>query len=123
MNSTNTLHVRVADGFWGRFRGLMLTSHLAPDAALLMTRCPSIHTCFMRYALDVAFLDDQGCVVKLAHAMRPWRASFGGRGAAHVLELAEGGLARFDLRLGDRIALSAHAHHAPQRAALQGEAS
>lgn len=117
----NTLHVRVASGFWGRFRGLMLTPALAPDAALLITRCPSIHTCFMRYPLDVAFLDDGGCIVKLVPALRPWRASLGGRRVAHVLELAVGGLARFDLRLGDQVALSAHARPAPPRIALQGE--
>jgi uncharacterized membrane protein (UPF0127 family) len=101
------LKIQRATGFWSRFKGLMLTAGLQPDRALLITRCPSVHTCFMRYALDLAYLDERGHVVKLVRGVKPWRMSLGGRSAAHVLELAAGGIERLDIRIGDRIDLQA----------------
>ena len=97
------LAVTVASGFWGRFRGLMLHPGLAPDQAVLLADCASVHTCFMRFALDVVYLDREGTVVRLVPRLRPWRFSAGGKGAAHVLELAAGGIARFGIRAGERL--------------------
>ena len=102
MATTRTLQIDTAKGFWSRFKGLMLTPLLEQDRALLITRCPSVHTCFMRYALDLVWLDQDGRVVNLVTAQRPWRISFGGPGATQVLELAAGGIVRHAIRLGDR---------------------
>lgn len=97
------LAITVASGFWSRFLGLMLRAGLPPDRGLLLASCPSVHTCFMRFALDVVYLDRQGIVTKLAPHLNPWRFSAGGKGAAHVLELAAGGIARFGIRVGERL--------------------
>ena len=81
--------VRVADRFFTRFRGLMLRKRLAPGEGLLLTRCGSIHCCFMRFPIDVVYLDEEMTVVG-KETVRPWR--LGGRfaGARHVLEVAAG---------------------------------
>ena len=79
----------------------MLTAHLPSDRGLLLEGCPSVHTCFMRYAIDVVYLDRLGAIVKLVPELRPWRFSLGGPNAAHALELAAGSIARLGLRVGD----------------------
>ncbi len=67
----------------------------------------------MRYAIDVLYLDEAGQVVKCVPNLKPWRASFGwtergaqakrhGR-ARHVLELAAGTIAQWDIETGDRL--------------------
>ncbi len=92
-----------ATGFWQRFRGLMWTDALAEDHALLIEHCASVHTFFMRFALDVVYLNKQMQIVKLEMNVPPWRLSWGGSGARHTLEMAAGGIERFKLNIGDTI--------------------
>ncbi|AKJ31663.1 DUF192 domain-containing protein [Caldimonas brevitalea] len=115
------LRVRVAVRFWSRWRGLMLSPPLRPDAGLLIPRCASVHTCFMRYALDLVYLDAAGRVVACVPALKPWRANVcrvrgphhGAAPAAlarHCLELAAGTVAALGIRPGDAFA---HGYFAP----------
>ena len=91
---------RVASSFVARFRGLMLTASLEPGTGLLFPRTSSVHTHFMRYPLDVVFLDADRRVVSIRSGLRPWRFA-SCRGAAAVLELAGGEAARLGLAEGD----------------------
>ena len=69
-----------------RLLGLALLARAPPrGCALLLPRCRSVHTAGMRFALDVAFLDAAGRVVRVARAVPPWRL-VSCRGAAAVLE-------------------------------------
>ena len=83
----NGVRAEVASTFWQRFMGLMGRSPLPPGEGLLIPRCSSIHTCFMRFAIDATFLDGDDNVVKVVRNIRPWRLCvWGGRRAAKVLE-------------------------------------
>jgi uncharacterized membrane protein (UPF0127 family) len=63
----------------------------------------SVHTGFMRFAIDVVFLDKDLSVLKVAQRLRPWRAA--SRWGAHqALELPEGECERLGIRVGDRLA-------------------
>lgn len=97
------LNITVASNFWLRFKGLMLTKPLAVDAALLIPRCSSVHTFFMRFALDLVYLNKQGSVVKLVKNVKPWRMSWGGAGATQTLEMTTGGIERFAIQQGDQL--------------------
>jgi uncharacterized membrane protein (UPF0127 family) len=79
--------VRVATSMWSRFWGLMGRRALAEDSGLLIRPCSSVHTFFMRFPIDVVFIARDGRVVKIASAMKPWRAALGGPGAHSALEL------------------------------------
>ena len=115
---TSQPELAVARSFWQRFKGLMLSKPLPLGHALLIERCTSVHTFFMRYALDLAYLDQHGTVVKLVCQVKPWRMSWGGRGAAHILELTAGGVARHGVEVGDVVTLSqtGEKQHATQAA-------
>jgi uncharacterized protein len=82
-----------------RLRGLLGRSGLPSGEGLLLRPAGSIHTAFMRFAIDAVFLDATDRVVKVASALRPWRAA-ACRGARAVLELPAGEAARRGLRPG-----------------------
>ena len=92
----------IASSFVARFRGLMLTASLAPGTGLLFPRTSSVHTHFMRYPIDVVFLDRERRVVSIRHRLRPWRFA-SARGAASVLELPAGTCARVGLTVGETL--------------------
>jgi uncharacterized protein len=87
-----------------RLRGLLGRSGLASGEGLLLRPAGSIHTAFMRFSIDAVFLDRADRVVKVAAALRPWRAAVC-RGARSVLELPAGEAARRGLRPGVSITL------------------
>jgi uncharacterized protein len=73
----------------------------SPDEALLLPRCRAVHTAFMRFPIDLLYLQD-GRVVAMQPDLPPWRVSFGPPGT-DALELPAGTLARLDVRLGERL--------------------
>ena len=68
-------HVQPARSFWARLKGLMGCKNLALGSGLLLDPCPQIHTCFMRFPIDVIFLDKTNHVVAVLENMPPWRMS------------------------------------------------
>jgi uncharacterized membrane protein (UPF0127 family) len=99
-----TLHIQTANNFRQRLQGLLFRPALQAHQALLITRCNSVHTCFMGYALDLAYLDAQGQVLGVVHNLKPWRLSWGPRGSRQVLEMRSGSLARLGMAPGQTLA-------------------
>jgi hypothetical protein len=84
--------ILVADGYWSRFVGLQFRRRLPVDSGLLIVPCPAIHTCFVRFALDLIWLDREGRVVELRRGVAPWRTASGPSGTFAVVETARGAL-------------------------------
>jgi uncharacterized membrane protein (UPF0127 family) len=93
----------VADGFFSRLRGLLGRRQLPPGHGLLIRPSSSVHTWFMRFPIDVLFLDRELRVLKIRKHMRPWRLAARFR-ADSALELAAGECDRLRLGVGDRLA-------------------
>lgn len=96
---------RVASGPWSRFWGLMGRRQLPPGHALLLQPCTSIHMFFMRFPIDVVFLDHSNTVVKVVHQIKPWRIALGG-GGKKALELPAGAAAAGGVQRGDVLSFS-----------------
>jgi uncharacterized protein len=94
----------VADRPHTRLRGLLGRPGLLPGEGLLLRPSPSIHTWFMRFPIDVVFLDAELRVIGVRESVRPWRLA-GQRRARAALELAAGEAARRGISTGDRIRL------------------
>jgi uncharacterized membrane protein (UPF0127 family) len=94
----------VADSFRLRLRGLMGRKSLAGDEGLLLIGSPSIHTSFMKFPIDVLFLDRELTVIALKEGLKPWRIS-SRRKAKHILELRSGEAARRNVGAGARLRL------------------
>jgi uncharacterized membrane protein (UPF0127 family) len=58
---------------------------------------------FMRFAIDVVFVDRAGRVVRVAERVAPWRTAVFGRGATEVLELPAGTAAETRTQAGDEL--------------------
>ena len=91
---------------WERFRGLMLREGLADGEGLLFPDCRSIHMCFMRFAIDAVYLDEGNRVVKVVHALKPWRLSACWQ-AQSVLEMPAGVAQAAGLQVAHRLRLEA----------------
>jgi uncharacterized membrane protein (UPF0127 family) len=89
-----------------RNKGLLGRPGLADGHALILAPCSSIHTFFMQFAIDVAFVDRNGVVLRVRKVLGPWRLQIALRAFA-VIEFASGNLDRSDTRTGDRLYLAA----------------
>jgi len=85
------LTITRADTFWARCKGLLGVRHLDAGQALWLAPCRAVHTCGMRIAIDVVFLDAGGRVLRVVHSLVPWRLVVCLR-AASVVELAAGSM-------------------------------
>ena len=97
--------VQAASGFLERLRGLLARPMPGPDQGMYIEPCSAIHTFFMSYAIDCAFLAPTGDVLHVAHRLGPWRAAGPVAGARGVLELAPGRLAETGTDVGDVLVL------------------
>lgn len=93
-------HCRVAASFSSRFRGLMGVAQLPPGSGLLLPRTSSVHTHFMRFPIDVVFLDSDLRIISIVKALGPWRMA-GAKTASSTLELAAGECERLGLHEGE----------------------
>lgn len=101
-------HVEIADSFWSRSRGLLGRDSLAEGHALWiqgtrLVACNSIHTWFMRFAIDAVFVDRDLRVRKIYRDLGPWRVTIPASGAFSVFELPAGALAGQTIEVGDQL--------------------
>jgi hypothetical protein len=97
-----------AGGLRGQSRGLLGRDSLDPDAGLLFengrfTPFMWMHMFFMRFAIDIVFLDRSDHVIKINRGLKPWRVSSVVVGARNALELASGAAVRSSTEVGDKI--------------------
>lgn len=90
--NSSLIHIEIADTFWKRAIGLIGKPRMEAGRGLLIPDCRSIHTGFMRFPLDLVFLDRNGRVVNIVRNVRPWRVVWGGGQARSVLEVQSGWL-------------------------------
>lgn len=89
-----------------RRKGLLGRDGLSPGTALIIAPSNAIHTFFMRFPIDVAFVAKDGRVVKVRTGVGPWRMSAAFRAFA-VVELPTGTLERSATAAGDRLSVAA----------------
>jgi uncharacterized protein len=90
----------IPESAFGRMRGLLGRDGLDPDGGMLIDRAPSVHMFFMRFPIDVVFLDRDWKVVGVRRRLRPWRVA-GARHAVAALELPAGVAAEAGIEEGD----------------------
>ena len=83
-----------------RRKGLLGKDRLPVAEALVLAPCEAVHTFFMRFPIDVAFISRDGVVVRVRRGLRPWRIA-AALSAFATVETAAGTLAR--VTEGDRL--------------------
>jgi uncharacterized membrane protein (UPF0127 family)/CheY-like chemotaxis protein len=97
----------LADNPFTRTKGLLGRASLEPGEGLLLATS-GIHTCFMRFPIDVVFLDEELMVIGAIKRLNPWRIVTR-RGAKATVELAAGEIDRHGLEPGERLAVTQRA--------------
>jgi uncharacterized membrane protein (UPF0127 family) len=87
-----------------RRTGLLKHSRLAEGEGLWIFPCEAVHTFFMKFALDLIYLDRKKRVKSVVQSVKPWRLS--ACFLAHsVIELPVGTIERTGTQKGDEIEL------------------
>jgi len=94
---------RSARTYWSRLVGLLGRSSLRPGEALVLDPCSSVHTAFMRFAIDVVYVDRSRQVLKVCPGLKPFRLSGVLRPGCSVIELPGGTIASTGTALGDQL--------------------
>lgn len=94
---------RVARSLRDRTIGLLGTPQPGPGDGLLIERTQSIHMFFMRYPIDVVFVDRDARVTRCVPGLRPWRVVWWARGARDCIELGVGSIAASGTQVGDQM--------------------
>lgn len=95
-----------ASTFLSRGRGLMMAPPLPDGGGLVIDPCNSIHMFFMRYPLDILFIDKNGAVVFMYNGIKPWRVGRIVKGAKFAVELPVGAIATSHTQVGDTVEMA-----------------
>jgi uncharacterized membrane protein (UPF0127 family) len=92
----------LADTSEKRRTGLLKHDHLDPGKGLWIVPCESVHSFFMKFAIDLVYMDRNKKVRKVRHGMVPWRMS-ACLSAHSILELPAGAVAASGTQAGDQL--------------------
>lgn len=92
-----------AQNFCQRLTGLMGRSELGSTQAMWLERCNWIHTCFMRFSLDLIFVNDEMKVEDITFNVVPWRFGMPVWKASSVFEFKAGTLKTLKVSKGDQL--------------------
>ena len=94
--------VEVANTSETRRVGLLKHTRLEPGSGLWIVPCESVHTFFMKFPIDLVYLDKKRKVKKVRHAVPAWRLS-ACLTAHSILELPAGTVEKSGTQAGDEL--------------------
>ncbi len=97
--------MEVADTGAKRNKGLLGRKFLAPGEGLWIRPCEAVHTFWMRFPIDLVYMDRKKRIRKLVSAVPAWRLS-GCLWAHSVLELPQGTIHSTQTQVGDTLGFS-----------------
>lgn len=93
----------IAESYMSRFLGLMGRKTIPQNEAICFPRCNSIHTFFMRFPIDVILVGEDGKIVSVVQAMKPWRLLLPRKGVKHIIELQANRVESLELQTGAKL--------------------
>ena len=81
----------------------MFQKKLPQGTGLFLVPCNSVHMCFMRFAIDVVYIDKEYKIIKVVKNLKPWVGLSMCRNAWATLEMTAGEAERCGLKLGSRL--------------------
>lgn len=93
----------ITSNFYDRFKGLLGKKEIKNDEALIIKPCNSIHMFFMKFSIDVIFIDKNDRVCEMIKNIKPWKVSKIIKEAKYVIELKSGKIEEHNIEIGDLI--------------------
>lgn len=107
-SSNNNLiadNVKLANSFITRTLGLIPKTTISEDEGLVIKPCCSVHTFFMRFGIDILFVNKRNEIIALYENVNPWRILPIHLTAFYVVELAAGTISTKNIEKGDIISI------------------
>ncbi|OGX08096.1 MAG: hypothetical protein A2Z88_07345 [Omnitrophica WOR_2 bacterium GWA2_47_8] len=105
-NTVIASDVKIADTLATRGVGLLNRRIITEDQALIIKPCQSIHMFFMRFPIDVIFVNAENNVEGIVADIKPFQLSPIFFKASYAIELKSGRIRTTKTRVGDRISLA-----------------
>lgn len=86
---------------WEKMLGLLPRKSIDKNEAMWINNSTSIHTFFMKFAIDVAFIDRKGKILAIYHSLQPWRHSWIHLFAKGALEAKSGLMKEMGIEKGE----------------------
>lgn len=101
-------NVQIYKTYIGRMKGLMFRKNV-PDKinGIVLLPCKSVHSCFMRFPIDLVFFDSTFTVIYVLPRFAPWKISAWQPGALGCLELPSGDIDARGIQVGHQVTFSA----------------
>lgn len=93
------IKITYADTFYKRFKGLMLKKDIDFGMVFSNLKASSIHTHFMRFEIDVYFLDENKVVFDKT-SLKPWKFYKPKKQAKYILETKKDAL---KIKIGEKL--------------------
>lgn len=74
------------ESFSRRLLGLMFRKNIKVEEYFFFERCKSVHTCFLRFKIDVIGVDENYRVVQIEQNVEPWKLVILKKNTKHILE-------------------------------------
>ena len=94
---------RLADSFWLRLRGLLGPASLETGEGLILAGEKSIHTLFMKFPIDVVYVDKEFKVIRADINMIPYRLGPFLSQSAYIVEMPVGTIINTATKVGDQL--------------------
>jgi uncharacterized membrane protein (UPF0127 family) len=99
--------LKFGNSYFSKLKGLMFKKKLDYVFVLTLTKSKyrflsSIHTLFMRFTIDIVFLDKSKAVFEIAQ-LSPWKLYIPKKPARYVLEMKEGSIETNQIAIGDKL--------------------
>lgn len=82
---TINIEIKIAETLFTRFMGLMFKKNV--NYAMFFKNCRSMHTFFMRFNIDIVFLDKENNVIKILKNIKPFRIVLPIKNSFSILEI------------------------------------
>lgn len=92
-----------AYSFGKRLKGLLFTTSLPRKSGIHIQPCRSVHTYFMKYPIDIVYLDANQVVVGLEQVVAPGKRGLHFPNVNSVIELAAGRIEELTLKEGQKL--------------------
>lgn len=97
--------VKVAQNFFTRSFGLLLRKSLSENEGLIIKPCCSIHTFFMKFSIDVLFVNSKNQIIALYENVKPYRILPIHLSSRYVIEFPSGSISSKNIENGNLITI------------------
>ncbi|MBS4213276.1 DUF192 domain-containing protein [Neobacillus rhizophilus] len=92
--------IHLADSIMKRVIGLMFRKKPIVNEGLWIIPCNAVHMFFVRFPIDIVFINKQNEVVKVYHSLKPWKMTKPVKTAYSTLELPDGSIKKLGIEIG-----------------------